>query len=84
MNYEEVNEELKKIIIQSLELNLATGDVDGKDLLNEFNINSVDALEILVRLENEFSVTIPDEDLNSTLISSLDNLTTYIVNKLEQ
>ena len=76
-----VCEELKEILIESLELELAATEIDGTDLINELNINSIDALEILVRVENKFDITIPDEDLSADLIRSLEGFADYIIGR---
>lgn len=74
--------ELKEIIIESLELEKKKEEIDGSDLINELNINSVDALEILVRVENKYDIMIPDEDLSAALISSLQGFAKYIIGKV--
>lgn len=78
MNRESIHEKLKEIIAKCLQLDINPNEINGEKLISELNINSVDALEILVWIENSFQITIPDEDLNATLLESLDNLTNYI------
>lgn len=78
MDKEEIRIKLKEIITQSLQLDINPKDIGGEKLISELNINSVDALEILVWVENNFKITIPDEDLNASLLESLDNLTDYL------
>lgn len=81
MELAEVIEELKGLLIESLELECAKEEIIGEDIINELGINSVDALEIFVRVENKFNIMIPDEDLNSELISSLDRFAKYIITR---
>ena len=76
-----IKEQIKEIIIQCLPSQIAKEDIIGNDLINELGINSVDALEIFVWIENTFEIQIDDEDLNSELIASLDNLTEYVFRK---
>jgi len=76
-----VREDLKEIFIESLELNKKKEEIDGSDLITELSINSVDALEILVRVENKYDIIIPDEDLNASLISTLDGFAQYIIGR---
>lgn len=78
MDKGEISKKLKEIITQSLQLDINPEDIDGEKLISELNINSVDALEILVWVENTFKITIPDEDLNASLLESLGNLTDYL------
>ena len=77
LEVKEVCEELKEIIIDSLELTKAKEEIDGSDL----NINSIDALEILVRIENTYDIIIPDEDLSAKLFESLEGLANYVIGR---
>ena len=81
LEVKEVCEELKEIIIDSLELTKAKEEIDGSDLTNELNINSIDALEILVRIENTYDIIIPDEDLSAKLFESLEGLANYVIGR---
>lgn len=76
-------QKLKEIIIESMELKCTPEEIKGDDLITELGINSVDALEILVWVENTFKILIDDDDLNSQILSSLDTLGCYIEKKLE-
>ena len=76
-------QKLKEIIIQSMELECTPEEIKGDDLIAELGINSVDALEILVWVENTFGILIDDDDLNSQILSSLDTLGSYVEKKLE-
>lgn len=81
MNKEQVQSKLKEILVSSLNLSINPEEIKGEDLINELSINSIDALEILVWVENEFKITIGDEDLNANLLASLENLSTYILER---
>lgn len=84
MNRSEVIKELKEIIIKTMELNVEPEDIKGENLIEEIGFNSVDALEILVWVENTFDMRFPDEDLSSELLSSLDNLADYVIRRKGQ
>lgn len=81
MSKETIREQIKEIIVQCLSSQITKEDIVGNDLINELGINSVDALEIFVWIENTFEIQIDDEDLNSELIASLDNITEYVYRK---
>lgn len=83
LELKEVCTELKEIIIDSLELTKTKDEIDGSDLMNELNINSIDALEILVRIENKYDIMIPDEDLSAKLFSSLEGLAGYVMGRCQ-
>ena len=76
-----VKEQVKKILIESLNLQISPNEIKGEDLLNEFGINSVDAISIFISIENTFDIFIEDEDLSAALISSLDSITNFIIGK---
>lgn len=82
MDANEVKEKVKNIIIESLNLDISTDEIDGRDLKNEFMINSVDAISIFVFIENIFNIEIKDEDLSVELISSIDKITNFILNEI--
>lgn len=81
MSKEIIKEQIKEIIVQCLSSQIVKEDIIGNDLINELGINSVDALEIFVWIENTFEIQIDDEDLNSELIASLDNIAEYVFRK---
>ncbi len=74
---------LRNIIAEALNLTIKPEDIVGENLIEELGISSVDALEILIRLESEFEIMINDEDLSQELVSSLANLERYIDGKLK-
>lgn len=78
MDKGQIREKLKEVISKSLQLDIRPEEINGEKLISELNINSVDALEVLVWVENTFQITIPDEDLNASLLESLDNLSDYL------
>jgi acyl carrier protein len=53
-----------------------------ENFLEEFDLNSVDALELLLKIENEFDIEIDDEDLNAELLKSVKTLSNYVITKL--
>ena len=84
MNREEVIIKLKEIIIKTMELSVELEQIKGENLVEAIGFNSVDALESLVWVENEFDIRFPDEDLSSELLISLDNLADYVIRRKVQ
>jgi acyl carrier protein len=74
----EIKNTLRKLMAQTLGCSTQPDEIKGEDLITELGITSVDSLEILIAIESEFKITIPDEDLNQKLVSSLDSLESYI------
>jgi acyl carrier protein len=60
---EELTQRVLKVIATSKRLPPETVTVDSD--LKALGIDSMDAVEILFALENEFDITIPDEDARS-------------------
>jgi len=69
---------IRNVIIKAKNLNLKPEEIKGENIIKELGISSVDALEILIGIENEFDITINDEDLSQELVASCDNLEQYI------
>lgn len=74
-----VKNELLKILEKSLEREIIIENSDEDNLINLYGINSIDALEIFLNIENVFDIQIPDEDLSSKLFESLDYLCEYVL-----
>lgn len=53
-------------------------------VFENLGLSSVETLEYLFMVENEFNITIDDDDLNSTLVESLDNLAEYVLKKMSE
>jgi acyl carrier protein len=52
-----------KVIATSKRIPLETVTIDGE--FQQLNIDSMDAVEILFALENEFDISIPDDEVRS-------------------
>ena len=48
------------------------------NIVTDLGINSVDALELLLKIEDVFSIEIPDEKLNLELLQDIQKLADYI------
>lgn len=80
MKREEIIEKIKEIIRATLKGELDTTEITETTLLvDEVGINSIAAIEILVRIENEFEIEIDDEDLSVELIRTIATLADYIL-----
>lgn len=59
-------------------------DTYDEDFLLRYNLNSVDALELLLMIEREFGIEIDDADLNSDLLSTIHTLSVYVMKLCEK
>lgn len=72
---------VKRICAEVLEIEQDELLLENEDdsLAEKFGLNSVDALEVLMQIENAFDIEIDDEDLSVELIRSVDTLTDYVL-----
>lgn len=80
MEKKEIYGKLKTLISETLEVE-NWEDISTDDFFSSLGIDSLMALEILVRIEQEFQIEISDDELNIDLLSSIDNLVGYIYGK---
>lgn len=74
-------EELKSKIIASLKLSDVTpADVNPDEPLigGSLGLDSIDTLELLVMLEKDYGVTVPDVNVGRTVFSSVRALAGYV------
>lgn len=75
---DDIKPRLKNIYVQALRLEIAPTEIGDTALISTLGVDSIKALEILIWVEDEFKITIKDEDLTGDLIDSLDKLAEYI------
>ena len=54
-------DKIKEIIIDQLQVEESDVDMDT-NLMNDLSADSIDAVEIIMAIEEEFGIEIPDED----------------------
>lgn len=85
MSREEIESKTKQLIIRELELEEDYTQKDiTDDFLNVFNINSIDAMDLLLQIEGEFDIELPDEYFDAQIFKSIDNVIDMIKELLEQ
>ena len=86
-NSEELCKYLKKMIIDTLKLEEITAEEikDDAPLFKEgLGLDSIDALELVVAIENIFNVIIEDEDVGKRAFASVNALTRFIQEEYNQ
>lgn len=83
MEMQEILYKLKLILIEVGELELTPDELDenNKNIFEEYNLNSILALEILLKIEETFNIEFDDEDLDSKLLNDLCYLAEYVRNR---
>ncbi|MCL6591054.1 MAG: acyl carrier protein [Firmicutes bacterium] len=89
MNREQIEKKVKEIIVNRLNLQIKPEEIvsDAPIFLGSeveggkkgLGLDSVDALELVVGLNNDFGVTITDEDMY--IFESVDKITDFILEK---
>ncbi len=77
-----VLDKVKNILIERLKLNLSPEDIaDNSPLFGlGLQLDSIDALEIVVGIEQEFKISITDEDMQ--VFRSVNTIADFILEKL--
>jgi acyl carrier protein len=74
-----VFEKVKKILSEQLEIEEDKITIDS-DLVEDLKADSLDIVELIMDLEQEFDLEIPDEDLPK--VNTVRDVVEYIENKL--
>jgi len=71
---------VKKLIIDRLRLDITPDAIDDNAPLfgDGLGLDSIDALELVVGLEQEFGIAVPDEDVGREAFASVTALAAYI------
>lgn len=80
----ELAESLKQLIIRTLRLEeIGPGDIlDSAPLFGEgLGLDSIDALELVVAIEREYGVEIPDAEVGRRAFASVDALAEFVSGK---
>jgi len=72
-----VFEKVKNILVEQLDVDEATVTLDSM-IADDLGADSLDVVDLLMSLEDEFSVEIPDEEIEN--IKSVGDLVSYIEN----
>lgn len=82
---EELTPRLKRLLIDSLRLEGLTPEAIGDDqpIFGEgLGLDSIDALEMVVAIEREFGVSIPDGKLDPVAFRSIRSLAAWLATRL--
>lgn len=74
-----VLEKIKEILADQLDADIETLSADTK-IAEDLGADSLDVVEILMAIEDEFNVEIPDEEIDN--IKTIGDVADYIQNKM--
>jgi len=80
----ELVERIEKIITDVLKIEPGTiKEISRDDTLNRIGVDSVNFIEIVISLEDEFNITFEDEELLLQNLNTINKLKNVITQKLE-
>lgn len=85
MDRDELKRSLKRLLIEGLRLqDLRPEDIEDASpiFIEGLGLDSVDALELVVLVEEKFNIQIPDEDVGKRAFASIEALTEYVGGEL--
>jgi len=85
MDRNEIKRSLKRLLIDGLRLqDLRPDDIEdaGPIFVEGLGLDSVDALELVVLIEEKFNIQIPDEDVGKRAFASIEALTDFVSTEL--
>ncbi len=87
MNHDELRTQLKRLLVEGLKLDGVRPESisDSEPIFVEgLGLDSIDALELVVLVEEQFHVVIPDEEVGKLAFASINALADYIVAQQSQ
>ena len=78
----ELKQQIREFIVENFLFGDANGLKDDSSFLDEGIMDSTGVLELVTFLEEEFSVTVEDEDLIPENLDSINNVTAYLEKKI--
>lgn len=82
-NRAELQSRIQKLIVDRLKLDIEPESIDpAAPLFGEgLGLDSIDALELVLGIEQEFGVKIDDEEVGAQALSSVDALADFVAKK---
>jgi len=81
MDADRLRAEVKELLVSGLRLDVRPADIaDDAPIFGEgIGLDSIDALELVVLVEERFRVSIPDEEVGKRAFASVDALVDFIL-----
>ena len=82
MSDEQLKQQIKEMIVERLFLDADPDEMaDDENLMENYEIDSVNLFEIVVGLEEQFGISFEDEDFSVDLFATVNNLAEYVDQK---
>ena len=81
MNRDSLRGEVKELLATGLRLQVGPGDIPDDEPIfgGPLGLDSIDALELVVLVEDRFQVSIPDEEVGRRAFGSINALVDFIL-----
>ena len=86
MNRAELKTQLKALLVEGLRLeDIRADDINDQApiFVEGLGLDSIDALELVVLVEEKFNVVIPDEEVGKLAFASIEALADYVLSQRE-
>ena len=81
---ESIEQRLKRMIVDRLFLNISPEEIeDNKSLINDYGVDSLNLLELVVGLEEEFGIVMEDDEFQVANFESVAALSKFVKNRNE-
>ena len=79
-----LQDQIKQLIVTRLKLEIEPGEIDVAAPLfgDGLGLDSIDALELVLGIEQEFGVKIEDQEVGGRALSSVESLTEFLSAKM--
>ena len=77
-----IQDRIKKLICDGLVVGVSFDDLNGNSsLINDLQLDSIQMIELITKLEGEFSIELEDEDFDFEVFSTIDSLANFVNEK---
>ena len=79
----ELEQRIKELIVDRLKLDVGPDEIDRSEPLfgEGLGLDSIDALELVLGVEQEFGVKIEDEEMGTQALTSVETLARFVESK---
>ena len=79
----DLKERIKRTIVERLKLDVEPAQIgDSTPLFGDgLGLDSIDALELVLGIEQEFGVKVDDEEVGAKALASVDSLAAFVLSK---
>jgi acyl carrier protein len=78
-----VRDKVKALVIEKIrEVKDVEEKIDEESLYNDLALDSIDAVELIIKIEKKFRIEIPDEDVKGIENKTIGDIVNYIYEKM--